>query len=245
MSSKEETIQSIETFASILETKGVVKNTQPLRDLKTQLKRCREDRGLKYNLSGLEFLDISNNQFIRQGEWENQLSLRLDILVRLYPNKTFMFGNVSEAVVNIEYSAMNEESVEECKGSWHLDFHIDEPRCSSPEFVHPMYHFHHGGKRLKEIGTYGNVILLDAPRILHHPLDVFLAIDFVVSNFSESMWRKLKADTSYSEIIENSQNQWWSTYYRKLAEYWAHKGQGGVDSQEICKEARLINPHLA
>lgn len=89
--------------------------------------------------------------------------------------------------------------------AWHLDRHILAVGDHEPEEVHPLYHFHHGGQRMYEIENFGQVLLLDPPRLLHPPLDAILAVDFVLSNFMGAKWKKLRADEHYETMITHAQ----------------------------------------
>ncbi|MEH0788923.1 hypothetical protein [Vibrio alginolyticus] len=242
MSTHTETISHLKELADILRRKNVIANSGPIDNLVRQLEMWKEGgkHPLKYRLRGLEF-PVYEPQFIRGDAWEPRLSLKLDVDVTV-SGDSFVYQDISDLTVNIHYDASSVTG-ELCKGAWHLDFH------NTPEptrFMHPIYHFHHGGKKLDDLKSYGNVILLDAPRVMHHPLDIFLAIDFVISNFiAASKWHELRADTRYKKIIEIAQKNWWKPYYEELGNYWDSLGnhKGSIAKGNI-KASRLLNPHL-
>ncbi|MCE7556357.1 hypothetical protein [Aliivibrio fischeri] len=245
MANKADTIQNVESFIQILEQHGVIKSSTPLHELIKELNKTRIDKGLRYQLIGLDFLKLSNKQFINNEKWDaNGFRVQLHLNLSLNPNNVFEFGAVNNSVVEIMYEAHSEDTCELARGAWHLDYHKDE-LDTAPEFIHPSYHFHHGGRRIKEeTENYGELVLLDAPRLMHPPLDLFLAIDLLVSNFLEKRaWRNLRADTAYQEIIKLSQIKWWQEYYQQVADYWSHQtsGAGDIAKRDI---ARLSNPYL-
>ena len=94
--------------------------------------------------------------------------------------------------------------------------------------------------------TFRQLILLDNPRVMHHPLDVFLAIDFVISNFiSQKNWNALRADTRYKKIMEEAQINWWKPYYEQLGAYWEQKDSPkGSIAIEGMANSKNLNPHL-
>jgi len=96
--------------------------------------------------------------------------------------------------------------------SWHLDRH---PHKQNTKFTHPLYHFQFGGKRLDLIDP--NMLVLSCPRIPHPPMDVFLAIHFVISNFFNNKQfafvNKLLADSDYQAIIKRAQERLWTPYF--------------------------------
>lgn len=93
--------------------------------------------------------------------------------------------------------------------------------------------------------NYGDLLILDAPRLMHPPLDLFLAVDFLLTNFIESRtWKNLRADTTYQAIVIDSQKDWWKGYFKQISEYWDNYGLSGINSTQACGLARLSNPHL-
>ncbi|WP_108944123.1 hypothetical protein [Shewanella halifaxensis] len=245
MADKDETIESVELFIQVLEQHGVITSSTPLHELIKGLKKTRQDKGLAYDLRCLSFTELSSDQFIREGKWDDSgFSVQLHLNVGLKENHIFQFGSVKDSVVEITYEAYSEELCELARGAWHLDYHEDEPN-KYPEFIHPSYHFYHGGRRIKDTtNDYGELILLDAPRLMHPPLDLFLAVDFLVSNFvKERKWKNLRADTTYKEIIKASQIKWWQKYYQQVADYWNHQTSGADDVNKRSK-ANVSNPYL-
>lgn len=99
---------------------------------------------------------------------------------------------------------------------WHLD---REPRRNSLHY-HPYYHLHAGGDDLidKELKGLLNV---SAPRIPHPPLDIFLAIHYIIENFyhvkKNSNERKILSDEAYIMIIQRAQKRLLEPYYKVLS----------------------------
>ncbi|PKG56344.1 hypothetical protein [Shewanella sp. GutDb-MelDb] len=245
MADKGETIDSVERFIGVLEQHGIISSSTPLYELIKGLKKTNQNMGLIYALSDLRFNELSNKQFIQDDKWDgSDFSVQLHLNVGLKRNQVFQFGSVKNSVVEITYEAYSEEICELARGAWHLDYHENESN-KPPEFIHPNYHFHHGGRKIKDTtSNYGELILLDAPRLMHPPLDLFLAVDFLVSNFvKERKCRNLRADTTYEEIIKASQIKWWQKYYQQVADYWNHQTSGADDVTKR-GEANVSNPYL-
>ncbi|EGQ8314619.1 hypothetical protein ACE1OI_002143 [Vibrio cholerae] len=242
MSNKERVIENVEQLIRVLQTHGIIHDDTPLRELVKGLKKTRSDKGLNYELIDLKFHNLSEKQFINHKKWDaKSFEVKLHLNITLLPEHEFRFGSVRSSVVEITYEAYSEVTCTLARGAWHLDFHDD----SSPEFIHPNYHFHHGGRRIKEVTEdYGELVLLDAPRLMHPPLDLFLAVDMLASNFlKERLWRNLRADTTYQELIKESQNNWWMDYYQLISDYWKHQTSGIADVQKR-KTAQLAIPYL-
>ncbi len=113
------------------------------------------------------------------------------------------------------------------KAAWHLDKNIDT-FVDSTNFIHPEYHFHFGGMRMEHTFNqehvkprYSGILILDAPRLQHPPLDPILAIDFVIKNFYKYKTHcSITDQKSYNDIIANAQNRFWKPYYLAIAKHW-------------------------
>ncbi len=140
---------------------------------------------------------------------------------------TEIYNPLSKLNVDIEIDGrrINPASfeVEDLYSCWHLDLHIEENGDGQPKYCHPMYHFAFGGNKMEARGDafFGSGIFLPAPRLIHPPMDAVLAIDFILQNYFErSRIQKLLEDSSYVEIVRNSQNRLWKPFFSSLYSYW-------------------------
>jgi hypothetical protein len=106
---------------------------------------------------------------------------------------------------------------------WHIDRHRGD--CDTPRAAHPRYHMSFGGRALEgHFNALGRqpfgVVFLDAPRIACPPMDLILAVDFVLSHFCGAIWRDLRAKAQYQACIRDSQRRLWRPYASALAKYW-------------------------
>lgn len=103
--------------------------------------------------------------------------------------------------------------------SYHLDRDLKGKNPSNE--VHPSYHFHYGGRKLKDYTNknFGNSLILDMPRIMHYPMDFILGLDFIMSNFSPDLWRKMKKDNRYIKLIKKSQERVMKPYFGAMAQH--------------------------
>lgn len=245
MATKAETIEGVRKLISIIDSSSsqIVESTAPLYQLINALERTNSSRGLRYTLDSLKFVNVSEQQFICRDTWKaGSLDVRLHVSVSLRPNLDFEFGNVKESVIEITYEAIN-NSDKIARGAWHLDCHGHH--SGVPDFIHPSNHIHHGGRKVKDnTQDYGELVLLDAPRLMHPPLDIFLAFDFLLTNFIERrIWQSFREDTRYKELIKLAQVKWWQKYYQQIADYWNHQtsGKGDVEKRQT---AQLAIPYL-
>ncbi len=100
---------------------------------------------------------------------------------------------------------------------WHLDKEVN----TNGKFIHPYYHFHAGGKHMKDyIDDDNRIVLIGSPRIPHPPMDIVLAIHFIILNFVNSQEYPVKgnllSDESYIDIIERAQKRVLDPYFNVI-----------------------------
>ena len=101
--------------------------------------------------------------------------------------------------------------------------HLDRHDGTQSNAVHPYYHFQFGGNKLKEhVKEYGQVLILDSPRIMYHPMEFILTVDFIVSNFLPETWEKLKKENVYITILREIQKLFVGPYFRSIANFFHH-----------------------
>lgn len=118
----------------------------------------------------------------------------------------------SEYQLDIEVKSDEEKSF-----AWHLD----REATTHGKYIHPLYHFHGGGKKV-EGKDAGELLILRSPRLPHPPMDLFLAIHFVLENFLNTNTYaeqvKIFEDTQYKEIIMRAQNRLLDPYYGAIVD---------------------------
>jgi len=118
----------------------------------------------------------------------------------------------------------NNKNGSELVYSLHFDRHIFNEGDNIPNEVHPMYHFQFGGRKLKEKKIdMGQALFFDAPRIMHHPMEFILGLDFVLSNFFPDIWEKLQLVGEYINILKKYQEYFIAPYYQSVVNYFDRK----------------------
>lgn len=108
----------------------------------------------------------------------DSLYVLLDIKFKLLNlTATDIDNNIEEYLFNVTFIGEGGD-----KQKYYSSFHIDYDKSDEAEMIHPWFHFTYGGHSLKEYNT-GNVLFLSAPRLPFLPMDFFLGIDFIISNF--------------------------------------------------------------
>lgn len=118
---------------------------------------------------------------------------------------------------NIQIKGYDYEKGVRRKFAWHLDCEEN----IQGKFIHPHFHFHAGGKKLSGLGT-GELLLISSPRIAYPPMDLPLAINFIIQNFihqkeMSSQYRVLN-DKYYKWILGQSINNILRPYFNDVVE---------------------------
>jgi hypothetical protein len=101
--------------------------------------------------------------------------------------------------------------------AWHFDA---QGVRATGHCLHPRYHMTFGGLQLfprlilaNAPHQMRNLLLLDSPRFAHPPLDLVLAVDFVLSHFAGTKWAKARQSAEYVRHLERSQKRLWRPYF--------------------------------
>lgn len=108
--------------------------------------------------------------------------------------------------------------------SYHLDRHLYKPGDELPIEPHPFYHFQFGGKNIMDIGRdvdSGKLIIFEAPRIAHYPMEFVLGIDYILSYFFPDIRALiLQSEQEYVNLIEKYQARILKPYYHTISSTW-------------------------
>lgn len=115
--------------------------------------------------------------------------------------------------------------------------HFDKHDGSKSPMPHPNYHFQLGGRELKDnITDYGQALFLDSPRIMHHPMELILSIDFILSNFFPLIWQNIRKSPDYCDVLRKYQEQFIKPYFKSLVEHFDNDVVPSWNSIDICPQ---------
>lgn len=169
-----------------------------------------------YHLNHFAFYFQAPNKSFPKSINKNHLALELSVAIEGKCESRFgdPFEKLSVDIV-VTSNQNDEEGLKIL--SWHLDRHISDGIDNEPKEVHPLYHFHYGGRRMYDLESYGNTLLLSPPRLQFPPMDGILAIDFALSNFKPVEWRRLREQSeNYSKLIKEAQSLYWAPFFLSL-----------------------------
>lgn len=195
----------------------------------------------------ISFKNIAPGKGIIPDISENCHAIEVKISIELESKNTTSAISIEDPIkkLGIGFSiggeAFNkEEELIKVFSSWHLDREIP---TNTDEFIHPMYHFHFGGIQMKEaeeeIGGYGGLLSMGSPRITHVPMDLILAVDFVIQNFyTKENKAAILANNQYITAVRNAQERYWKPYALAFASRWIEtfcpKPNNNPDTKSMC-----------
>ncbi|NRP19281.1 hypothetical protein LPJGGPFB_02536 [Ensifer adhaerens] len=115
---------------------------------------------------------------------------------------------------------------------WRIDTHADHKYSSQAKEGHPQFHFQRGGHAQDDFSSgpgfvpgpalkaadegWRGLMQYPGPRVAIVPMCPTAAIDYVLSQHDGRLWRRLKSDPDYSNLINQCQNRMWSMYSQAL-----------------------------
>jgi hypothetical protein len=213
---------ALRALATILSSKGVCSDVAPLNAAAEQCSRtsANGEKAWGYDINNLTFQLKTPKGTIPSKVRDFRLELSMSIAGRFDSEPDDQFSKLE---LNVEKYAQGLAGAE-LKAAWHFDRHIIDTKKDSPhitEDIHPLYHFQFGGARMSKIADrLGQTLLLDPPRLMHPPMDGILAIDFVLANYAGAIWKTLRNDMQYENLIVPQFKKFWKPYFDAVAGSW-------------------------
>lgn len=239
-------IMNLITLLKILNRSKTNIQIEGLLKLENQLNNRNVNQNLWKLSSSLVFKKINKEDLsIPKEVLEEIKDITLELKISL-EERSYKQGEICDSICqnnktiyNVQWITYGKalEDKDSYKMSWHLDKHIrsvDGNDGRGKGFIHPEYHFNMGGFALTKENNfnYGNILLIDTPRIMHPPLDIVLSIDFVLRNFYGIRVKNLTDSSQYKRIISKSKDRLWRPYFIALANCWESQRFNALNIQE-------------
>lgn len=195
----------------------------------------------EYSISKLAFNDIYLDRHVRphalphalkSGYAQSKLLLSVACSCKTRTDEAKIVDPIStlavKFVVQVDYLEGDESKTSQ--NSWHLDKH-DPTKGTNTS--HPLYHYEFGGTEITKSYdfNYGDMLLIDTPRLMHPPLDIVLAIDFIIKHYyKQTDHISLTGNPLYQRYISNARHRVWKPYTVLLASNFQEFGQYEIDS---------------
>jgi len=116
-----------------------------------------------------------------------------------------------------------------------LGFHIDRVGDQDDSLeIHPLYHIHYFNE--SQSMDAGFVTLdMDAPRLVHHPVEAIIGILLAMANYNPDLYEKLRDNAIYMNLCNYYFDRIVKPYFESLSRAWGLKIDSIVDANpEIC-----------
>lgn len=112
-------------------------------------------------------------------------------------------------------------------------FHIDKTDDNDDtNEIHPRYHVHFVNESM--INGF-EALSMDVPRLMHHPVDVFLGILLVFAYYNPTIYKNLQNNHHFMGLCRESINHILVPYYSSLSEVLSKSAQGrDVNDYALC-----------
>lgn len=224
-------VSDLNTLSQILGKEyKVCFSTKQITDIATQIKK---NGSFDYELKPMEFIFLEEPSHLSH---KNITNLRLGFSMKIKGEHKYIVelkDSLSYLEFNIWITGTNNNNKSSNPFySIHFDRHIEGENPSSE--IHPIYHFQFGGRKIKDKGIdMGQALFMDTPRIMHHPMDIFLGIDFVLSNFFPKIWDKFKKDGRYTNLIKKYQSYFVYPYFKTITRHFEESVSQPWSSKDI------------
>ena len=211
----------LDTLARILERSEVCYDCSPLYQAASECRQPFGDRW-RYSLERLIFRIRDTKNPIPIGVYDVTLSLSISLVGHCNdddetrdPLDSLEFN----MVITGKHDKHGETRSVLC--SWHLDRDLPAGQDGVHDFIHPVYHFQHGGKNVWGLEIdFGSSLILESPRIAHPPMDAILGVDFVLTNYIKSSQLGFRLENDYQNLLRSAQAIMWRPYARALVFAW-------------------------
>jgi len=125
-----------------------------------------------------------------------------------------------------------------CKGNtqttcFHLDS-ISAAETKSQNFFHPIHHFQFGGSTLMKLGDeggnsetfFGSMLVIDCPRISFPPVDLSLALHFILTNFVPKKSYVIESEPHFYRQVQKAQEIFWRPYFDSVSNFFKATDKG-------------------
>lgn len=153
----------------------------------------------------------------------NKLDLFLTLKYEYHFNQTDLEKTIQDYALDLQIKGVQKNATSQHFFEWHQDVQSKKQDVSKKyRFIHPFYHFHAGGTFLKPKGS-GSLLQLDSPRLPHPPMDIVLAVNFILCNFfntqEKSLQKQMKIldDSCYQNLLERAAKRVYKPYYDEVS----------------------------
>ncbi len=212
---------ALRSLGNLLIRNNICYDISPLARAAEQMADGRtNDNRWHYQISDLAFNISQPAKIMPASAKQFTIQMSLELSGRFDSDPVDQFDSME---INVEKHALS-ASGEPLKTAWHFDRHIIDTEKNDPHVtadIHPLYHFQFGGARMEGISErLGDTFLVAPPRLMHPPMDGILAVDFILANYDGNIWKSLRDDNQYANLVNSRLESIWEPYFEAIAGSW-------------------------
>jgi|GEM_PF-823754 len=244
---RREKASDLRLLGDVLQRKGICLDSGPLMSAASQCATNTPHGGSSwgYEVVGLQFRSELRRNIFPAGVVNVSVVLSFNVSGML--GRSVSLGDsFRQMTLDLTISGLEIKGGEsrEVRACWHLDRDIGD---GSHEGIHPLFHFQHGGKLMESFqDKLGSTVLMDSPRLIHPPMDTYIAVDFVLANFLPVKWAEIRSEGDFASRLGKSYSDYWSPFFEAIAEAWKPFTQTRLNSYEVlCPQLLVARERLA
>ena len=227
-------LQDMETLKELLETYHFKDNNRiELTDLESVVNTIRanvaskKQRNITFSTGneGITFHSLASGMSSNPGMKENKIDLTLTLSYNYDCEKTTMKEIINGYKLDLQIVGTH-KNLHGHYSKHYFEWLQDVPKPKKEtdgkyRYIHPHYHFHAGGNFLKEKAP-GSLLQLSSPRLPHPPMDIILAVNFIICNFFSTKEAKFKQemkildDEDYQNLISRAARRLYTPYFEEI-----------------------------
>lgn len=226
-------LQDMEKLKELLETYYFKENNRiELTDLESAVNSIKVNVGskskkiIKFNTGeeGITFHSLTNGMTPNPGIRGNKIDLTLTLKYEYNCEKTNLKEIINDYLLDLQIVGIHKNphnNYSKHYFEWLQDTLPPKNTDEKYQFIHPHYHFHAGGNFLKQKAP-GSLIQLSSPRLPYPPMDIILAVNFIICNFfstKESKFAqemKILDDVEYQKIVFRAAKRLYTPYFEEI-----------------------------
>lgn len=176
---------------------------------------------------GIAFHTLTTGMSANPATKNQKLDLYLSMSYEYHSEEAEVDEKMKHYTLNLHIKGVQKNNPSKHDFGWHQDgfeemrLEVKKKKKRKLHFIHPYYHFHAGGTAIAGKGP-GSLMMLSSPRLPHPPMDIVLAVNFIICHFystQETRFAKemgIFEDDDYKQLVERSATRLYKPYYDEI-----------------------------
>lgn len=176
---------------------------------------------------GIAFHTLTTGMSANPATKNQKLDLYLSMSFEYHSEEAEVDDIMKHYNLNLHIKGVQKNNPSNHDFGWHQDgfeemrLDVKRKKKRKLQFIHPYYHFHAGGTAIAGKGP-GSLMMLSSPRLPHPPMDIVLAVNFVICHFYSTHETRFAdelgifEDEDYKQLVERAATRLYKPYYEEI-----------------------------